>query len=97
MILQDFTNFGKLWVFLLFTVWVTSSLAGVAAGVASALLALTLAAFVGSGVFISASVSVSEQKEYMKKLWDKLVEKYGKHLDVARGLAVIILAPLFYL
>jgi hypothetical protein len=93
---RDFINFAKLWIFLLFTVWVTSSLAGVAAGVASALLALTLASFVGSAVFISASVSYSDQKGYLFGLWNRIIEKYSGWLDIARGLAVAILLPLWF-
>jgi hypothetical protein len=92
---KDVINFGKVWIFLLFTVWVTSSLAGVAAGVASALGALTLASFIGSAVFVSASISYSDQIDYAFSLRDRIVDKYGDHLNVARGLAVAMLTPAF--
>lgn len=92
---KDIVNFGKVWIFLLFTVWVTSSLAGVAVGVASALMVLTLASFIGSAVFISASISYSDQMDYVFSLRDRIVEKYGNHLNVARGLAVAMLTPAF--
>eukprot|EP00526_Cylindrotheca_closterium_P000029 CAMPEP_0113654782 /NCGR_PEP_ID=MMETSP0017_2-20120614/29338_1 /TAXON_ID=2856 /ORGANISM="Cylindrotheca closterium" /LENGTH=872 /DNA_ID=CAMNT_0000567949 /DNA_START=1 /DNA_END=2619 /DNA_ORIENTATION=+ /assembly_acc=CAM_ASM_000147 len=92
---KDMINFGKLWLVLLFAVWVASSLAGVAAGLASALTALTLASFVGSAVFVSASVSHSEQKNYATSLRDRMMEKYGSLLNIMKGLAVAMLSPAF--
>ncbi|CAJ1952883.1 unnamed protein product [Cylindrotheca closterium] len=92
---RDMINFGKLWLVLLFAVWVASSLAGVAAGLTSALMALTLASFVGSAVFVSASISYSEQKDYAKSLRNRVLEKYGSLLDITKGLAVAMLSPAF--
>jgi hypothetical protein len=92
---QDIVNFGKVWMFLLFSVWLTASLAGAAAGVASALMGLTLASFVGSAIFIASSVSAAEQKAHALGFWERMNKKYGSHLDIVRGLAVVLLAPVF--
>jgi len=92
---KDMINFGKLWLVLLFAVWVASSLAGVAAGLASALAALTLASFVGSAIFVTASISHSEQKDYATTLRDRVLEKYGSLLNIIKGLAVAMLSPIF--
>ncbi|KAL3934118.1 MAG: hypothetical protein SGBAC_010090 [Bacillariaceae sp.] len=94
---KDMINFGKLWLVLLFAVWVASSLAGVAVGLASALTALTLASFVGSAIFVSASVGYSEQKVYATSLRDRMLEKYGSFLDIMKGLAVAMLSPIFFM
>ena len=94
---KDVLNFGKVWLFLLFTVWVTASLAGIAAGVATALMALTLASFVGSAVFLATSMRVAEGKERVQGLWDRITEKYGNHLDIVRGLMVVLLLPVFFI
>jgi len=92
---QDIVNFAKVWIFLLFAVWLTASLAGAAAGVASALMGLTLASFIGSAVFIASSVSVKDQKAHATGFWERMNEKYGSHMDIARGLGVVLLAPIF--
>jgi hypothetical protein len=93
---KDILNFGKVWIFLLFAVWLTASLAGIAAGVASALMALTLASFIGSAVFIASSVSYEEGKTHATGFWERIRQKYGNHLDVVRGLAVVMLTPMFW-
>ena len=90
---KDVFNFGKVWIFLLFTVWLTASLAGIAAGVATSLMALTLASFIGSAVFIASSVSAADQKAHAKGFWEGIKEKYGDHLDIVRGLGVVLLLP----
>lgn len=92
---KDILNFGKVWIFLLFAVWLTASLAGIAAGVASALMALTLASFIGSAVFIASSVTYVEGKTHATGVWERIKAKYGTHMDIVRGLAVVTLAPIF--
>mmetsp|Transcript_20778 Transcript_20778/g.60442 ORF Transcript_20778/g.60442 Transcript_20778/m.60442 type:complete len:916 (-) Transcript_20778:1865-4612(-) len=91
---KDIINFGKLWIFLLFSMWVTSSLSGIGSGVATVLLALTLASFAGTVVFLSASFSRPDQKEQATAVWARVKEKYGAYLDWARGLAVVVTLPL---
>eukprot|EP00980_Cylindrotheca_fusiformis_P002221 scaffold517_cov119-Cylindrotheca_fusiformis.AAC.4 len=94
---KDIFNFGKVWMFLLFAVWLTASLAGIAAGVASALMALTLASFIGSAVFIASSVSYHEGKTQATGVWERIKAKYENQLDIVRGLAVVTLAPAFWI
>ena len=90
----DMLNFGKLWLFLLFVMWLTASLAGVAAGLTSALLAMTLASFVGSVILAAMTRSKVESKAQAKAFWKSLNEKYGQHLDVARGLFLVTCTPM---
>ena len=91
---KDVLNFGALWIFILFALWVTTSLAGTAAGVTSALAALTLASFVASAMFIAVSFSKEERSQNAGAVLERLRTKYGKHLDIARGLFVVTCAPL---
>lgn len=91
---KDIINFGKLWIFLLFSMWVTASLSGVGSGVAAVLLALTLASFAGTFIFLAASFSRPDQKEQAKAVWGRVKAKYGAHLDAARGLAIVVTLPL---
>jgi len=91
---KDVLNFGIIWIFILFAMWVTTSLAGTAAGVTSALAALTLASFVASAMFIAVSFSKEERAQNSVAVFERLRQKYGKHLDVARGLFVVTCAPI---
>lgn len=77
--------------------WVTASLSGTAAGVTSALAALTLASFVASAVFLSVSFSKEERAQNAAAVYDRLLEKYGKHLDVIWGLFIVTCAPFILL
>lgn len=90
---KDVINFAKLWIFLLFTIWLTASLAGIAAGVSTALLAITLAAFVGSAIFMASSIRHDERKVHAKGFWERIKDKWGDHLDIVRGMATVLLAP----
>jgi hypothetical protein len=90
---RDILNFGKIWIFILFAMWVTASLSGTAAGVTSALAALTLASFVASAVFLSVSFSKEERTQNAAAVYDRLTTRYGKRLDVIRGLFVVTCAP----
>lgn len=91
---EDIINFGKLWIFLLFAMWLTASLAGVAAGLSSALLAMTLASFVGSVIFVAMTRSRSEGKAQATEFWSRIHENYAPHLDVARGLFLVTCTPI---
>ena len=91
---RDALNFGVVWIFLLFAMWVTTSLAGTAAGVTAALAALTLASFVASAMFIAVSFSKDERHRNAESVMDRVRTKYGKHLDVARGLFVVTCSPI---
>ena len=90
---RDVINFAKLWIFLLFTIWLTASLAGIAAGVSTALLAITLAAFIGSAIFMASSMRHDERKVHAKGFWERIKDKWGDHLDIVRGMATVLLAP----
>eukprot|EP00985_Skeletonema_marinoi_P027705 scaffold23155_cov183-Skeletonema_marinoi.AAC.1 len=85
---KDIFNFGKVWLFILFAIWVTTSLSGMASGVTSALAALTLASFVASAVFIAVSFNRDERTENAAAVFNRLRDKYGENLDIARGLFV---------
>jgi hypothetical protein len=91
---RDILNFGKLWIFLIFAMWLTASLAGVASGLASALAAMTLASFVGSAIFIASSRSREESKAQAHDFWARINENYGAQLDIARGLFLITCFPI---
>ncbi|KAL7531828.1 hypothetical protein ACHAXR_005796 [Thalassiosira sp. AJA248-18] len=91
---KDVLNFGAIWIFILFAMWVSTSLAGTAAGVTSALAALTLASFVASAMFVAVSFSKEERSRNSVLVLERVREKYGKHLDVARGLFVVTCAPI---
>lgn len=91
---KDIFNFGKVWLFILFAIWVTTSLSGMASGVTSALAALTLASFVASAVFIAVSFNRDERTENAAAVFNRLRDKYGENLDIARGLFVVTCAPI---
>jgi hypothetical protein len=74
--------------------WVTASLSGTAAGVTTALVALTLASFVASAVFLTVSFSKEERAQNAAAVFDRLREKYDKHLDIIRGLFIWRCAPI---
>merc|ERR1712038_1493114 len=88
-------NFAKIWLFLLFAMWVSASLAGAGAGVSTTLAALTLSSFVASSVFLAYSFSRIEHEERLEQLWHNFIEKYGVYMDVARGLLVATCTPVF--
>lgn len=94
---KDIINFGKLWIFLLFAMWLTASLAGVAAGLSTALLSMTLASFVGSVIFVSMTRTRSEGKEQIIGFWARIDASYGAHLDVARGLFLVLCTPFIFI
>eukprot|EP00970_Alexandrium_tamarense_P018467 scaffold13340_cov212-Alexandrium_tamarense.AAC.22 len=91
---KDILNFGKVWIFILFAMWVTASLSGTAAGVTAALAALTLASLVASAMFLTVSFSKEERNQNASAVYQRLIEKYGKNLDVVRGLFIVTCAPI---
>ncbi|KAL7433449.1 hypothetical protein ACHAXM_003585, partial [Skeletonema potamos] len=91
---KDIFNFGKVWLFMLLAIWVTTSLSGMASGITSALAALTLASFVASAVFIVVSVDREERMENAAAVFKRLQDKYGENLDIARGLFIVTCAPI---
>jgi len=91
---RDAVNFSRLWVCLLFGLWVAASLAGVGAGVFTTLAALTMAAFVACVIFLLLSFDQAERDERMNILVSKMTEKYGNYVDIFRGLLVVTTAPI---
>jgi len=91
---RDVLNFGVMWLFILFAMWVTTSLAGTASGVTAALAALTLASFVASAMFLAVSFSKEERSQNAQSVFERLRNKYGEKLDIARGLFVVTCAPI---
>jgi len=89
-------NIGKLahsWMFLLFSMWISSCLAGAGTGVSTTLTALTFSAFAASAVFMIGGYSAYERNQRLLSLWDKIVDKYGSLLDPVRGLLIITSTP----
>lgn len=94
---SDMIQFAKLWLALLFAMWVTASLAGAGAGIGGTLTAMTLASFIASAIFMASMWSRSEQKMYVNKMWQKIHEKFGSYLDFLRGVFVVTCAPILVL
>ena len=90
----DSLKFLKVWMFLVFVMWVTASLAGAGSGVTTALTAFTLAAFIASAVFLAVSFNHVERDEQIAGIKVKIVEKYGNHLDLFRGLLIVTCTPI---
>lgn len=90
---QEAIKFAKIWGFLLFTMWISASLAGAGAGLSTTLAALTLSSFIASAVLLASSFNASEREEQLMVLWQKLLDNYGSYLDVAKGLVVVTCLP----
>ena len=92
---QETTKFVRVWLFLLFAMWVGASLAGAGAGVSATLAALVLASFIAVAIFLAVSYGQIERQEQMNRIGDQLVKKYGNHFDLFRGLLVVTCTPVF--
>ena len=90
---QEAIKFAKIWLFLLFAMWISASLAGAGAGLSTTLAALTLSSFIASAIFLISSFNALEREKQFVDLWEKLLENYGTYLDVAKGLLVITCLP----
>ena len=91
---QEALKFAKIWVFLLFTMWISASLAGAGAGLSTTLAALTMSSFVASAIFLITSFKAVQREEQVMQLWKKLIDNYGNYLDVAKGLLVATCLPI---
>mmetsp|Transcript_5148 Transcript_5148/g.7868 ORF Transcript_5148/g.7868 Transcript_5148/m.7868 type:complete len:901 (-) Transcript_5148:238-2940(-) len=91
---EDVSNFGKLWLVLLFAMWVIASMSGVSAGLSAAMIAFTLAAFMASAVFLACSYSKTEIKSQRSEYMQRFEQKYGAHFNVLKGLFVITCLPI---
>jgi len=92
---HDTSKFARVWMFLLFAVWVGASLSGAGAGVSTTLGALTLASFIAAAVFLAISFNIQEREEQLEKIGAQLKEKYGNHFDIFRGLLIVTISPVF--
>ncbi len=92
---QDTTKFARVWMFLLFAVWVGASLAGVGKGVSTTLGALTLASFIAAAIFLAISFKKKELDKQIEDIGAQLREKYGDHFDIFRGLLIVTCIPVF--
>jgi len=90
---EEVVRFTKIWLFLLFAMWVSASLAGAGAGFTFALVSITIAAFIASGVFLVTSYKRIEREKSIQSFWDTIVEKYGSYLNIVRGLLIVSSAP----
>jgi len=64
-------------------------------GVSTTLAVLTLSSFAASAVFLAKSFSKIEQDAYLQQVWNKIIEKHGHYMDVARGLLVLSCSPIY--
>mmetsp|Transcript_27340 Transcript_27340/g.41158 ORF Transcript_27340/g.41158 Transcript_27340/m.41158 type:complete len:932 (+) Transcript_27340:150-2945(+) len=94
---QEASKFVRVWMFLLFAMWVTASLAGAGAGVFTTLASLVLACFAAAAIFIFKAFNMEERKEKTQRVMEKLSEKYGAWSDVFRGLLIVTCTPVFLL
>jgi hypothetical protein len=93
----DIYKFARLWIFLLFAMWVAASLAGIAQGIVTTLAALTLASLVASMILLINSTTKDEREKRMNELMTTANEKFGNYFDIGRGLLVIVAAPIIVL
>jgi len=95
---EEIARFSKVWVFLLFGMWISASLASAGSGLSIALAAITLSAFMASGVFLAFCYSQIEREERIQRIFNNLLDKYKAYLNPMRGVLVITCAPiaLFY-
>lgn len=92
---QEASKFSRVWMFILFAMWVTASLSGAGTGVSTTLMALTLALFVAAGIFINIAFNSTEKKEKMDAILKETMEKYEAWMDAFRGLLVVTCTPVF--
>ncbi len=92
---QEASKFVRVWVLLLFAVWVTASLAGAGTGLSTTLTSLVLASFIAAGIFISMIYDLEERREKTQKVKERLAEKYGGWADVFRGVLIVTCTPVF--
>mmetsp|Transcript_6490 Transcript_6490/g.8781 ORF Transcript_6490/g.8781 Transcript_6490/m.8781 type:complete len:846 (+) Transcript_6490:17-2554(+) len=90
---KNVINFAKVWLFLLFAIWITASLLGSGMGITSALGVLTLASFVASVLFLSVSFSRDDQEAQKKRIWKNIKENWGDYFDLIKGLLVLMCSP----
>ena len=93
---DDMVRFAKVWLLLLFGMWVSASLAGAGAGLTTALTTMTLAAFVASAIFVAVSFNAMERKQHVKGLKAALEaqeRENGTVYDAAKGLLVLTCTP----
>jgi len=96
-VLEDqIKNFFRLWIILLATMWCAASLVGAGEGISSAIAAFTFTSFVGSFIFLGATLSRNQQKEAVTEYVANLVEAYEGYLDVIKGLFIITCLPLVF-
>lgn len=94
---EETTKFARIWLFLLFAMWVGASLSGAGAGVSTTLAALTFASFIAAAIFLAISFKRIEREEQLQRIKEQLVAKYGDHFDIFRGLLVVTCTPVFLL
>lgn len=93
---DDMVRFAKVWLLLLFGMWVSASLAGAGAGLSTALAAMTLAAFVASAIFVVVSFNAMERKQHIQGLKAALEvqeRENGTVYDAAKGLLLLTCTP----
>ena len=92
---EEASRFTKVWVLLIFSLWVVASLSGAGAGASPALMSLIVALFIASGIFVNVAFNSSEKKDRMQKITEHLTGKYGGFLNVIRGLLIVTCTPVF--
>jgi hypothetical protein len=94
---NDIYKFVKLWISLLFALWVAASLAGIAQGIVTTLAALTLASMAASMILLIHSTTRDEREARINELMTAANDKFSNYFDIGRGLLVIVAAPIIFL
>lgn len=92
---QEASRFMKVWILLIFSLWVVASLSGAGAGATPALMSSILALFIASGIFVNVAFNSSEKKERMQKILEHLTGKYGAFFNLVRGMLIVTCTPVF--
>ncbi len=88
-------RFVKVWLVLLFSLWVVVSLSGAGTGALDTLIGLIAAIFVASIIFINIVFNADEKKERVEKIREHMMEKYGGLMNAFRGLLIVLCTPVF--
>lgn len=88
-------RFMKVWVLLLFSMWVVASLSGAGAGATSTMSGLIAGLFIAAGIIVNIAFNSEEKKERMEKISEHIMEKYGGLMNVFRGLLIVTCTPIF--
>lgn len=88
-------RFAKVFVLLLFSMWVGVSLSGAGSGATPTISALIASLFIAAGIIINIAFNSEEKRERMDTISQQIMEKYGGLMNIFRGLLVVTCTPIF--